>query len=117
MSNNSEKKHNKWLMITLIICFVLTILLFIFALPLSYLAGHGISKSSMDVVQKFLSSIMNDSDYLFTMYGKWWHQLWNHHGGFSLSLWIPVLPFITIPLGLIIGYIFCSDNSRHNRQS
>lgn len=109
-------KAVRWMMITFIICLVLTIFLFIFSLPLSYLVGHGISKSSTAVVQKFMGMILSNPDHLFDMYGRWSHQLWNHRGGFSLSLWIPILPFITIPLGLIISAIFCPYKFQVNYQ-
>ena len=109
-------KAVRWMTVTFLICLVLSIILFIFALPLSYLVGHGVSKSSTDVIQKFLALIARDPNHLFTMYGKWGHQLWNHQGGFSLSLWIPLLPFITIPLGLIVSAIFSPYKFQVNYQ-
>ena len=109
-------KAVRWMAITFLICLVLTLLMFVFALPLSYLVGHGVSKSSTDVVQKFLTMIMNNPDHLFDMYGRWSSQLWNHRGGFSLSLWIPTLPFIIIPVGLILSAIFCPYKFQINYQ-
>ncbi|MBP5216019.1 MAG: hypothetical protein J6039_05665, partial [Alphaproteobacteria bacterium] len=109
-------KAVKWMLITLFICIILSILFFIFCLPLSYIVGNGLSKSSTATVQKFLSIIWQNPDHLFTMYGKWWKQLWNHHGPFSLSLWIPVLPFITIPLGIILSAIFSPYKFQVNYQ-
>ena len=44
-----------WMLITFFICLGITVALFIFALPLSYLVGHGISKSSFAMINKFLS--------------------------------------------------------------
>lgn len=96
----------RWMMITFIICLGLTILLFIFALPLSHLIGHGVSKESFADVNKFMSIILSKPSHLFTMYGKWIKQIIRYKGDFSLSLWIPILPILTIPVGLIIGAIF-----------
>ena len=44
----------RWMMIAFFICLGLTVVMFIFALPLSYLVGHGVSKGSTEVVNKFL---------------------------------------------------------------
>ena len=96
----------RWMMITFFICLGLTILLFIFALPLSHLIGHGVSKESFADVNKFMSIILSKPSHLFTMYGKWIKQIIRYKGDFSLSLWIPILPILTIPVGLIIGAIF-----------
>lgn len=93
----------RWMLITLLICTIITIFLFIFALPLSHLVGHGISKSSFTVIDKFLALIIEKPSHLWAMYGKWFKQVIHYKGNFSLALWIPLLPFITIPVGLIIG--------------
>ena len=78
----------RWMMITLLICVVLSVIFFIFALPASYLISHGVSKSSMDVVRKFLGLIAANPDHLFTMYGRWFRQLYNYNGSFSFGLWL-----------------------------
>lgn len=93
----------RWMMYTLLICVVLTIFMFIFSLPLSYLVAHGMSKASFDIIGKFLSLLVEKPGHLFAMYGKWFRQLIRYHGEFSLSLWLPLLPFIITPVGLIVG--------------
>lgn len=93
----------RWMMYTLLICVVLTILMFIFSLPLSYLVAHGMSKASFDMIGKFLGLLAEKPGHLFAMYGKWFRQLIRYHGEFSLSLWLPMLPFIITPVGLIVG--------------
>jgi type IV secretory pathway TraG/TraD family ATPase VirD4 len=96
----------RWMTITFVICLVITIFMFIFALPLSYLVGHGVSKASFAAINKFLAMIAAKPSHLFNMYGKWFRQVWFYRGNFSLSLWVPLLPFLTIPVGLIIGALF-----------
>ncbi len=96
----------RWMTITFVICLVITIFMFVFALPLSYLVGHGVSKASFAAINKFLAMIAAKPSHLFNMYGKWFRQVWFYRGNFSLSLWVPLLPFLTIPVGLIIGALF-----------
>ncbi|MBR3662135.1 MAG: type IV secretory system conjugative DNA transfer family protein [Alphaproteobacteria bacterium] len=96
----------RWMLITFCICLVLTILLFIFAFPLAYLIEHGISKSSSEYVKKVISTILTNPSHLFDIYGKWFHLLFNYKGNFTWALWVPGLPFITIPVGLIISALF-----------
>ena len=74
-------------------------------MPLGYIIGNGISKESMDNVGKFMGMIFNDPSYLFSRYWNWMRQIGNYHGQFSFSLWLPVLPLISLPLGLIIGAV------------
>ena len=68
-------------------------------------AGNGISKESMDNVGKFMGMIFNDPSYLFSRYWNWMRQIGNYHGPFSFSLWLPVLPILSLPIGLIIGAV------------
>ena len=105
-----------WMLITFFICLGITVALFIFALPLSYLVGHGISKSSFAMINKFLSLIIEKPDHLWAMYAKWFKQIIHYRGAFSLSLWIPILPFITIPVGLIIGALISPYKFQVNTQ-
>ena len=86
----------RWMMIAFLICLGLTVVMFIFALPLSYLVGHGVSKGTTEVVNKFLYLIATNPSHLFNMYGKWFMQVYHHQGSFSLSLWIPLIPFLII---------------------
>lgn len=109
-------KAVRWMMITFFICLGISIVLFVFALPLSYLVGHGVSKDSLDMVEKFLNFIVSKPSHLFNMYGKWFKQIMNYHGKFSLSLWVPALPFITIPVGLIVSALFSPYKFQVNYQ-
>ena len=93
----------QWMVLTVVISLVLTIVLAIVALPLGYLVGTGISKDSMNEAWRFIQTIFADPAYLFSRYGMWFRQLSGYHGQFAISLWLPILPFITLPIGLIIG--------------
>ena len=99
------KEYDKavhWMTVAFFICLGLSIVLFIFAPPLSYLVAHGISKSSFAVVDKFLKLIVSNPDHIFQIYSRWFKQVFNYSGPFALSMWIPALPFLTIPVGLVI---------------
>ncbi len=95
----------QWMSLTVIITLLVTIFLAVIAMPLGYIIGNGISKESMDNVGKFMGMIFNDPSYLFSRYWNWMRQIGNYHGQFSFSLWLPVLPLISLPLGLIIGAV------------
>lgn len=109
-------KAVRWMTITFFICLALAILLFIFAMPLSYLVRHGVSKSSMDMVSKFLDVIAKNPDHIFNLYSKWFKTIFNYRGSFALWLWIPLLPFITIPVGLIVSALFSPYKFQINYQ-
>ena len=109
-------KAVKWMTVTFFICLALAILLFIFAMPLSYLVRHGVSKNSMDMVSKFLDVIIKNPDHLFNLYSKWGKTVFHYSGDFALWLWIPLLPFITIPVGLIISALFSPYKFQINYQ-
>jgi len=109
-------KAVRWMTITFFICLALAILLFIFAMPLSYLVRHGVSKSSMDMVSKFLDVIAKNPDHIFNLYSKWFKTVFNYRGSFALWLWIPLLPFITIPVGLIVSALFSPYKFQINYQ-
>ncbi|MBR1601188.1 MAG: type IV secretory system conjugative DNA transfer family protein [Alphaproteobacteria bacterium] len=109
-------KAVKWMTVTFFICLALAIVLFIFAMPLSYLVRHGISKSSMDMVGKFMDVIVKNPDHIFNLYSKWGKTVFNYRGDFALWLWIPLLPFITIPVGLIISALFSPYKFQINYQ-
>ena len=93
----------QWMVLTVVISLALTIVLAIVALPLGYLVGTGISKDSMNEAWRFIQTIFANPEYLFSRYGMWFRQLSGYHGQFAISLWMPILPFITLPIGLIIG--------------
>ncbi len=91
--------------LTVIITLLVTIFLAVISMPLGYIIGNGISKESIDNVGKFLGMIFNDPSYLFSRYWNWMRQIGNYHGTFSFSLWLPVLPILSLPIGLIIGAV------------
>lgn len=102
------KEYNsavRWMVITAIISISLTIFFAIFSMPLAYLIGNGISKESLDDVSKFLSFIIHKDGFLKHRYWVWIKQALNYKGSFSLSLWIPVLPFVILPIGFIFGFV------------
>ena len=102
------KEYNsavRWMVITVGLSLVITIFLALISMPLAYIIGNGISKESMDDVSKFFSFVFNKSGFLYNRYWVWFKQLINYNGSFSVSLWIPILPFISFPLGLIIGIV------------
>ena len=95
----------QWMSLTVIITLLVTIFLAVISMPLGYVIGNGISKESMDNVGKFMGMIFNDPSYLFSRYWSWMRQIGNYHGPFSFSLWLPVLPILSLPIGLIIGAV------------
>ena len=95
----------QWMSLTVIITLLVTIFLAVISMPLGYVIGNGISKESMDNVGKFMGMIFNDPSYLFSRYWNWMRQIGNYHGPFSFSLWLPVLPILSLPIGLIIGAV------------
>ena len=95
----------QWMSLTVIITLLVTIFLAVISMPLGYVIGNGISKESMDNVGKFMGMIFNDPSYLFSRYWNWMRQIGNYHGPVSFSLWLPVLPILSLPIGLIIGAV------------
>lgn len=93
----------QWMVMTFIITSLVTIVLAIISMPLGYLIGNGISKDSLSEVSKFIQTIINSPSYLFSRYWHWIKQISNYHGAFSFSLWLPILPIISLPFGLLIG--------------
>lgn len=95
----------QWMSLTVIITLLVTIFLAVISMPLGYIIGNGISKESIDNVGKFMGMIFNDPSYLFSRYWNWMRQIGNYHGTFSFSLWLPVLPLLSLPIGLIVGAV------------
>lgn len=95
----------RWMVLTILISFVVTIILAIISMPLGYLIGSGISKDTLNDVGKFISAIINNPNFLFSRYWNWFKQLSGYHGPFSVSLWLPILPILSLPTGIIIGVI------------
>lgn len=98
-------KAVRWVTISLLISAIVTIVLAITSLPLGYLIGSGISKSSLQNVAIFTKRIATDPAFLFSRYSKWFTQIAHHQGSFSLALWLPVLPFISFFVGPLVGAI------------
>lgn len=94
----------KWMAMTLIITLVITLLLTIFSLPLAYLIEQGISKKTMESVKMFLQAIEQRPSFLFQQYSSWMHKL-SGADGFSISRWVPILPALSMPIGLIVGMV------------
>ncbi len=95
----------KWMVLTIVISLAVTIVLAIISMPLGYLIGSGISKDTLNDVGKFISAIINNPNFLFSRYWNWFKQLSGYHGPFSVSLWLPILPILSLPTGIIIGVI------------
>ncbi len=95
----------QWMSLTVIFTLLVTIFFAVISMPLGYIIGNGISKESMDNVSKFMGMIASDPSYLFSRYWNWMQQISNHHGSFSFALWLPILPIIALPAGLIIGAV------------
>lgn len=96
-------KAVRWMTITFFICLAISIVLFITAPALSHLVAHGVSKSSFAAVERYFNMITANPDHIFNIYKKWFKIMFNYSGPFALSMWVPILPFITIPVGLIIS--------------
>ncbi len=95
----------RWMVLTILISLAVTIVLAIISMPLGYLIGSGISKDTLNDVGKFISAIINNPNFLFSRYWNWFKQLSGYHGPFSVSLWLPILPILSLPAGIIIGII------------
>ncbi len=102
------KEYNnavRWMSIVAIVSLLITIFFAITAMPLAYLVGKGISADSLEDVKKFLFLTFNKSGFLFNRYWIWMKQLYEYRGPFSLSLWLPIIPVISFPVGLVLGII------------
>lgn len=95
----------QWMSLTVIMTLLVTIFLAIISMPLGYLIGNGVSKESVDNVSKFMGMVFTDPAYLFSRYWSWMKQIGNYQGSFSFSLWLPVLPILALPIGLIVGAV------------
>ena len=98
-------KAVRWMVLTFIFSFIITVILAVLAMPLAYLIGNGISKDSVSDVMKFMGTIADRPGYLFSRYWNWFKQLSSYQGDFSVSLWLPILPFISLPIGIITGLV------------
>ncbi len=106
-------KAVRWMFMTMILTLAVTALLTIFSLPFSYLLEKGISKDSIQTVKQFLNHIFDHPTFLFKQYTSWGRKLSASHE-FSISRWIPILPLISLPLGLVIGGVSCPYRFQSN---
>ena len=103
----------RWMAMTMIITLTVTVLLTIFSLPFSFLLEHGISRENIQSVKMFLNEVFNRPTFLFSQYSNWFRKLSSSHE-FSISRWIPILPAISLPFGLILGGISCPYRFQSN---
>ena len=103
----------RWMAVTMIITLIVTLILTIFSLPLAYLIEQGISKKTIESVKMFLNAIQDRPSFFFKQYGSWTEKLTNSNG-FSISHWLPILPFISLPVGLITGAVSCPYRFQSN---
>ncbi len=104
----------RWMTITFIVSIVVTAALAYLAQPLAFLLQNGISKKSVEIVGRFLQKAINDPGFLYDRYARWFRQIYRYNGEFRLSLWLPILPFISFPIILIVGGIRCPYKFQSN---
>lgn len=104
----------RWMTITFIVSFAVTIAMAYLAQPLAFLLQNGISKKSVEIVGRFLQKSISDPGFLYDRYIRWFKQLYRYNGEFRLSLWLPILPFISFPVILIIGGVKCPYRFQSN---
>ncbi len=95
----------RWVMVASIITVIVTIILAITSMPLGYLIGSGISKTSLHNAGIFFQRIFSSPSFLWGRYMNWFRQISHYHGAFSVALWLPILPFLSLPVGLILGAV------------
>lgn len=93
----------KWMTITFTLAIAVTAILALISMPLGFLIGNGISAKTISDVSKFFGAVFNNPSYLASRYWNWFIQLSNYKGSFSFSLWLPILPFFTLPTIIITG--------------
>ncbi len=104
----------RWMTITFIVSIAVTVALAYLAQPLAYLLQNGISKKSVEIVGRFLQKSISDPGFLYDRYVRWFKQIYHYNGEFRLSLWLPLLPFISFPAILIIGGVKCPYRFQSN---
>ena len=95
----------RWVMVASIITVIVTIILAITSMPLGYLIGSGISKTSLHNAGIFFQRIFSSPSFLWGRYMNWFREISHYHGAFSVALWLPILPFLSLPVGLILGAV------------
>lgn len=106
-------KAVKWMAMTMIITMTITLLLSVFSLPLAFLIENGISKKTISSVKMFLSAIQDHPSFLFKQYYSWMQKL-SASNEFSISRWLPILPFLSLPIGIITGAMSCPYRFQSN---
>lgn len=106
-------KAVKWMAMTMIITMAITLLLSLFSLPLAFLIENGISKKTISSVKMFLSAIQDHPSFLFKQYYSWMQKL-SASNEFSISRWMPILPFLSLPIGIITGAMSCPYRFQSN---
>lgn len=104
----------RWMMLTFIVSVVITIVLFYLSQPLAFLIQSGVSKKSVEIVGKFLQRSISDFGFIYDRYARWFRQIYHYSGDFKLSLWVPILPFISFPVILITGAVKCPYKFQSN---
>ena len=104
----------RWMMLTFIVSVVITIVLFYLSQPLAFLMQSGVSKKSVEIVGKFLQRSISDFGFIYDRYARWFRQIYHYSGDFKLSLWVPILPFISFPIILITGAVKCPYKFQSN---
>ena len=108
---NNNKLLSRWMLNSFYISLALAVVFFITAPALAFLVKNGLSQATTDHVSKFFSGILENPDVLFYQYSRWFKMTWSGHAS-GLWFWIPLLPFITIPVGLLIGFLTCPSRRR-----
>ena len=95
----------RWMAVTFLIAIGVTVTLIYLSQPLAFLVQKGISKENVDIAVRFLKKTIADPGFLYDRYIRWFKQATHYSGPFRASLWIPILPFIMLPLIIAIGAI------------
>ena len=103
----------KWMAVSMLITLVVTLILTVFSLPLAFLIEKGISKDTIATVKAFLNAVQNRPSFLFNQYYSWMHKL-SAGNEFSLGRWLPILPFLSLPVGIISGMVTCPYRFQSN---
>ena len=104
----------RWIIVTCAVSLLVSIVFLYLAHPLAYLIQQGVSKRSIEVVSLYIKKTVSDPAVLYGQYVKWFRKIFNSGGSSKLSSWIPLLPFITLPVVLITGLVKCPYKLQSN---
>ena len=107
----------RWMAITSLVSIAVFIALIYLSQPIAYLIQEGISKESMFAVKKFLQATISDPGKLYDRYVRWFGRFFAYvrrGDSFKLSMWLPLLPFILLPVMLIVGAKKCPYKFQSN---